>query len=33
MKGAFGGWFRKRDFPSMAKATFHDRWEKIRKIH
>lgn len=28
MKGAFGGWFRKRDFPAMAKETFHERWEK-----
>ncbi|EKD21934.1 MAG: hypothetical protein ACD_87C00257G0003 [uncultured bacterium] len=32
MKGAFSGWFRERDFPSMAKKTFHERWEKIRKI-
>ncbi|HBB16214.1 MAG TPA: hypothetical protein DCZ97_04145 [Syntrophus sp. (in: bacteria)] len=32
MKGAFSGWFRKRDFPAMAKETFHERWEKIRNI-
>jgi L-lactate dehydrogenase complex protein LldF len=33
MKGAFGGWFRKRDFPSMAEETFHERWEEIKKTH
>ncbi len=33
MKGAFGGWFRKRDFPAMAKETFHERWEKSRQTH
>jgi L-lactate dehydrogenase complex protein LldF len=31
MKGAFGGWFRKRDLPPMAKETFHERWEKDKK--
>jgi L-lactate dehydrogenase complex protein LldF len=31
MKGAFDGWFRKRDFPAMAKETFHEKWEKIKK--
>lgn len=29
MNGAFGGWFRKRDFPSLAEETFHERWERI----
>jgi L-lactate dehydrogenase complex protein LldF len=33
MKGAFGGWFRKRDFPSVAEETFHERWEEIKKTH
>ena len=33
MKGAFGGWFRKRDFPSMAEKTFHEKWEEIKKTH
>ncbi|MBM4314498.1 MAG: DUF3390 domain-containing protein, partial [Deltaproteobacteria bacterium] len=28
MKGAFRGWFRKRDFPAMAEETFRERWEK-----
>ena len=28
MRGAFGGWFRKRDLPAMAEETFHERWEK-----
>jgi L-lactate dehydrogenase complex protein LldF len=28
MKGAFSGWFRKRDFPAMAEETFHERWKK-----
>jgi L-lactate dehydrogenase complex protein LldF len=31
MKGAFGGWFRNRDLPSMAEETFHERWEKTTK--
>jgi L-lactate dehydrogenase complex protein LldF len=30
-KGPFQGWFRSRDIPAMAGATFHDRWkEKLR---
>jgi len=33
MKGAFGGWFRKRDLPPMAKETFHEKWEEIKKTH
>ena len=33
MKGAFGGWFRKRDFPPMAEKTFHEKWEEIKKTH
>jgi L-lactate dehydrogenase complex protein LldF len=33
MKGAFSGWFRKRDFPPMAEETFHERWEKTGKTH
>jgi L-lactate dehydrogenase complex protein LldF len=33
MKGVFGGWFRKRDFPPMAEETFHEKWEKNRKTH
>jgi len=33
MKGAFGGWFRKRDFPPLAKETFHEKWEAIKKKH
>lgn len=33
IKGAFGGWFRKRDFPPMAKETFHEKWEEIKKTH
>jgi len=28
MRGAFGGWFRKRDLPAMAYETFRERWEK-----
>jgi len=32
MKGAFGGWFRKRDFPAMAQKTFRERWEESRKL-
>ncbi len=31
MKGAFGGWFRKRDLPPMAEKTFHEKWEEIKK--
>ncbi len=33
MNGAFGGWFRKRDFPPMAEKTFHEKWEEIKKTH
>lgn len=33
MNGAFGGWFRKRDFPAISKETFHERWEEITKTH
>jgi L-lactate dehydrogenase complex protein LldF len=33
MKGAFGGWFRKRDLPPMAEKTFHEKWEEIKKTH
>jgi L-lactate dehydrogenase complex protein LldF len=33
MKGAFSGWFRKRDFPRLAKETFHEKWEAIKKKH
>jgi len=31
MKGPFAGWFRKRDFPTMATKTFHDRWKELKK--
>ncbi|HSR11774.1 MAG TPA: lactate utilization protein B [Thermodesulfobacteriota bacterium] len=29
-KGPFDGWFRNRDFPAMAKTTFHERWKKMK---
>jgi L-lactate dehydrogenase complex protein LldF len=29
MNGAFGGWFRKRDFPPLAEETFRERWKRI----
>jgi len=28
--GPSAGWFRKRDLPSMAGFTFHDRWKKMQ---
>jgi L-lactate dehydrogenase complex protein LldF len=31
IKGAFTGWLRKRDLPPLAKETFHEKWEKIRR--
>jgi L-lactate dehydrogenase complex protein LldF len=31
MKGPFEGWFRSRDFPTMAGETFHERMKKREK--
>ncbi|MHB9097627.1 MAG: lactate utilization protein B [Syntrophales bacterium] len=33
MNGAFGGWFRKRDFPPLAEETFHEKREEIKRAH
>jgi len=33
LNGAFRGWFRKRDFPSLAEETFQERWEELKKKH
>jgi len=30
-KGPFGGWFRSRDIPAMARVTFHERWKNKMK--
>jgi L-lactate dehydrogenase complex protein LldF len=29
--GVFAGWFEKRDLPAMAKKTFHEKWEEVKK--
>ncbi|MCK9274474.1 MAG: hypothetical protein M0P57_05225 [Syntrophales bacterium] len=31
MGSFFEGWFKERDFPAMAKKTFHERWRDLKK--
>ena len=32
MRGAFGGWFRKRDLPPLAEETFHQKWKRSERV-
>ncbi len=33
MTGAFGGWFKTRDLPPVARKTFHEKWKETKKKH